>query len=292
MKVSKIFKKEESRRLLADGGVILLSALLFSAGVNMFIEPAALIMGGVTGLATAVNILFGAPPIGTMTLLLNLPLLLLVWKVYGFRFICKTAVATVGVSIGMDLLQFWPTEEVSPLLAAIFGGIATGVAMGLLFSRGYNTGGTDLLVYLLRRRFKNLSAGMLIFVIDCVIVALSALALRSFESVFYSAITIYAQTKALDLVISGFRRGRAVFVISEKEKEIAKALAEDLERGVTILQGKGYFSGEQREVLLCAIPSKQIYKLKMLVKTYDPSAFIIITDAAEIAGYGFEERGI
>lgn len=288
----KRISKEAIRRPLGDAGVILAASLLYSAGVNMFIEPAKLIMGGMTGLATAVNLLFGVPPIGVMTMLLNIPLLLIVWRVYGFRFIIKTAVATFAVSLGMDLCRFWPVEELTPLLCAVFGGITTGVAMGLLFSRGYNTGGTDLIVYLLRRKWKRLSPGGIIFSIDCFIIAFSAFALHSTTLVFYSMITIYVQTKALDLVVNGFHRGSAAFIISEKEKEIAKALTEDLERGVTVLQGRGYFSGEQREVLLCAVPSGEVYKLKKLVKKYDPDAFLIITDAAEISGFGFEESSV
>lgn len=238
------------------------------------------------------NLLFGVPPIGVMTMLLNIPLLLIVWRVYGFRFIIKTAVATFAVSLGMDLCRFWPVEELTPLLCAVFGGITTGVAMGLLFSRGYNTGGTDLIVYLLRRKWKRLSPGGIIFSIDCFIIAFSAFALHSTTLVFYSMITIYVQTKALDLVVNGFHRGSAAFIISEKEKEIAKASPRIWSGASRCFRGGDISPASSGRCFFAAVPSGEVYKLKKLVKKYDPDAFLIITDAAEISGFGFEESSV
>lgn len=291
--------KEKWRQGLADGLVIIAASLLFSASVNMFIEPARLIMGGVTGIATAANLLSdGLLPIGMTALALNIPLLIAVWVVYGFRFIGKTLVCTVATSLATDYFKLWPTLRIAEndamfaLLAAIFGGILMGAALGMLFARGYNTGGTDLLVFLIRRKHKRLSAGTIVFITDCLIVLGSAIANKSLEMIFFSAITIYVQSKTIDFVVSGFHRARSVFIISEKEAEIAAALAEKLERGVTLLNGRGYYSGNERQVILCAIPPKQVHQLKSLVEEIDPDAFLIIGEASEVAGYGFEKRGM
>lgn len=279
-----------------DALAIFAAALLFSAGISMFVEPAGLIMGGATGLATAIR-LWAAPhgillPIGGLMLLLNLPLLVAVWIVYGKRFIFRTILCTVSVSLATDLIRVWPKPQFDPLLAAVFGGITVGCSIGLLFVRGYNTGGTDLVVYLIRKKKKSISPGRIVLFTDCAVIFLSALLLDSWELIFYSVITIYVQSKTIDLLQNGYSRARACFIISEKNAEIAAALTAGLERGITVLNGSGYFTGKSRNVLLCAVSKRETYRLKALIREIDPTAFLILTDAAEISGYGFEKRGV
>lgn len=264
------------------------ASILFAAGYNMFIEPAGIVLGGATGIATVLNKLFPFLSVGVYILLVNLPLILICLKVFGKRFIWKTAAGTLCSSIALDVLNFFPVTTTDPLLCGLFGGGAIGAALGLMYARGYNTGGADLLVFLLKRRHKNLSEGRIVLLLDAAVVALSAVILSNFSLIFYSVITICAETGILDRVISGFDRGRLVFIFSKNSSAIAEKIASELERGVTVIETTGWYTGQNGQALLCALRPKEVYKLREIIGAADPSAFVVFTSASAIDGLGFE----
>ena len=164
-----------------------------------------------------------------------------------------------------------------------------GVSLGLVFSQGATTGGTDLLARLLKLKLAWLPVGKLLLVIDLVVVLAVAAAFRSLESGLYGLIGLYISTVIMDKMLYGMDTAKVAYIISDHDKEIARAIVDGMERGVTILTGKGAYSGQPKEVLMCAFKQRQIVQLKALVKEIDPVAFLIVCDAHEVLGDGFRE---
>ena len=270
--------------------IVALASILFAAGYNMFIEPAGIILGGVTGIAAVLNRLFPKIPVGSYILLLNFPLLLLCLRTFGFRFILRSLVGTLLSGVFLDLFSFFPVTVTDPFLCALFGGGAVGAALGLIYAQGYNTGGADLLVFLLRKKFPALSQGLLVFLLDASVVLLSSLVFGDFTGIFYSSLAILSETALLDRVSAGFDRGLLAFIFSKNSAALAGRISRELQRGVTELETKGYYSGEKSCTLLCALRWRELYRLKKIIRETDPHAFSVFADASSISGLGFREE--
>lgn len=279
-------------RKLAQFGVDLLFDLagcfLFSLGVNVFTLPNHIAPGGVTGLSTILNHLVGIP-VGLAALLLNLPLLLLAFFFLGRTFTLKTLKSVLVLSVVLDL----PFTHIfaytgDSLLAALFGGILTGAGLALVFMRNSTTGGTDIVSRLLRLKFPFLQMGKAIMLVDLVIILLAAFVFGQLETALYGIIVVYSSGRVIDAVLYGMENGRMVTIISARGDEIVQRVLRELGRGITLLPGKGAFSGEARSVLLCAVRKTQYFQLKRLVRQVDPVAFMVVTEAGEIVGEGFK----
>ena len=284
----------KTKRWILDAVMFLLGSFIFAVSVNTFTSPNNIIPAGLTGIATMINYLFGAP-IGITAILLNLPLF--IWGIIevGYQFIAKTIVATILSSIMIDLTApFLPRYTGDTLLACIFGGLLLGIGLAFIFMRGGTTGGTDLIASLLSKHFRFLSLGKLILIEDLLIVVASAFVYRSFESPLYAILIIYISTKLIDSMLYGtdIGTGKMMFIVSPQNKEIAKKIMEDIGRGVTALKSRGGYSDVEGEVLLCAVGRQQVYKTYDLIRSIDPKAFIIVGDAGEIMGEGFREEKI
>ncbi|NLK40047.1 MAG: YitT family protein [Clostridiales bacterium] len=277
------------RSILYEIGIIIAGSFLFAMSLNMFLRPGNIILGGATGVSTTLNILFNSP-IGVVIILINIPLIIANTWVYGIRFLGKTIVGIVTTSVAIDIITFFPITITDPLLCGIFGGVTMGAGTGLLFTRGYTTGGSDLLAWLLRKKYKSLSTGRLMLIIDFIIIFGSALALKNYETIIYSIISIYAFSFVLDLVLSGTDRAKLALIISSQYTEIADAIQRELERGVTVLFGKGWYTRDNKDVLMCVVKKEELYDLKRLVHGYDSNAFIILSNASEVLGYGFKSE--
>lgn len=288
-------KGKKRKELLTDAGFLLVSGFLFGMAYNMFLVPGEIFIGGAGGLATVLNLLYGLPT-GTMMLVINVPLALLFLHFYGFRASVKGIIGIVVSSVFVDLTSLidlfspaFPNPEENSLLYAIFGGITIGAAVGLMFARGYTTGGSDLAALLLKIKFASLPTAKLILVLDAAVVIFSAAVTGSYVSIFFSFIAILLSSAALEFVSGGFDHTRLAFIFSENYALIADALTEKLERGVTILDGTGWYTKESRKVILCVVKKNEIYTLKALVKSLDPDAFMILGEATETIGEGFKE---
>ncbi len=283
-------KRVGAKDIISDIMFILLGSALYGSAIVFFLGPSGTIMGGATGIATTVNIFFPQVTIGTMIFVANVPLLLIGLRVFGLRILWRVIIAVFSTSLMSNLLEFIPfTVTDDPLLCAIMGGLLLGAGGGLLLSRGYNSGGSDLAAVMLRRTLlRAFSTGRIIFGLDLLIVVGSALLTRNYTGIFYSLIATYAYSFAIDYIIDGNKTAKMTFIISDKYEDIADGIFSELSRGVTLLNGLGWYSGSEKHVILCVVKPHELFRVKALVKRIDPAAFMILTDAKEVAGLGFE----
>ena len=227
-----------------------------------------------------------------LSLFLNIPIFIWAIVEIGYKLVGKTMIATVFVSVAIDLLaKVIPAYTGDQMLAALFGGILEGIGLSLVFIRGGTTGGSDLVARLLGRRLRNLSMGKLMLGIDLTVVLSSAFVYKSIESALYAIITIFVSTRLIDAILYGtdIGTGKLLFIMSAKNNEIAQDILTDMDRGVTVLKSRGAYSGREGEVLLCALRRYEVVKVKDIVRSHDKNAFMIVGDAGEISGEGFRE---
>lgn len=284
-------KSRKIKRAGIDFLLFLVGSLLFAVSVNVFTAPNDIAPGGLTGAATLLNHLWGIP-IGAGILVMNIPIF--IWGIVevGYRFILKTAAATVISSLAIDIsAPFLQAYRGDMMLASLFGGLLAGLGLGLIFMRGGTTGGTDLIANLIGRHLRHISFGKLILAVDLVVVVIAAFVYRNIESPLYAIIVIFITSKVVDAVLYGTDsgNGKMMFIISSKNHEIAQEILSQLDRGVTALKSRGGYSGIEGEVLLCAVRRQEVYKTHDIVYSIDPNAFIIAGDAGDITGEGFRE---
>ena len=269
-------------------GLLLVGSLLYAAAIALFLDPNQLAPGGVSGIAIILNYLIHVPT-GTLILLMNIPLLALgMWKL-GWRFVLSTLVAVVASSVFTDLLApFGPLTD-DPLLAAAAGGALLAVGMGILFKLGATSGGTDILIRVIKLKHKHLKTGTLFLATDCCVIAASALVFRNVDLALYAAIATILSSFCLDLVLYGRDEDKLVYLITDHEKAIANRLLEELEIGVTYLQGQGAYTRDNKKVILCAMAKRLLPRVQEIAMEEDPCAFLIVTSASEIFGEGFKD---
>jgi len=264
-----------------------LGGALFAVGLSCFTSPNQIAPGGVSGLLVIINYIFGLP-LGIGTFLFNLPLIAMAWIFLGRSFTLKTAKSTAILSLMIELAEsFFPKYTGDALLAALFGGIFMGAGLAAVFRRGSTTGGSDIVSRLIQRKYPHTPIGKLILYVDVAVVALSMIVFKNIESGLYGAVSIFTCSRVLDSILAGVHTGRMILIISEREKEIAGAIIDRLERGVTVLNGYGAYTGKERKVLMCSVRAPEHPKVMEVIKKIDPNAFIIICDAREILGEGF-----
>ncbi|NCB74648.1 MAG: YitT family protein [Clostridia bacterium] len=271
---------------------ILLGSAVFAVGIQWFFHPAALLSGGVTGIALVINYLTGAPT-GVMLAALNLPLFIIALRRYGWKFMGGSLLGTLASSLFIDLLSLVKISiTAEPLLAAIYGGIITGLGLGIVYSTGSTTGGTDILAKIIREKYPYVNFGTMILVLDGVIIAAYALIFGKYENAMYTVIAVYIAARVIDLVLYGSSQSKLCHIISEYSDEIKAAIVEKLNRGVTVLSGKGAYSGQDKQILLCVVKRQQIVEIKKIVKNIDKSAFVIVTDTRDVFGEGFGDISV
>lgn len=269
--------------------ITMVGSFLFALGTHCFTAPNHMAPGGVTGLATIINFLSGVP-IGVLTILINIPILLLgFWKV-GRRYMIKTIVSLAAYSFFLDLvLSHIPVYTNDQMVACIFGGVTMGAGIGLVMSRGGSTGGMDIVNKLIQRRFPHLRLGQVQFATDLVIVTLSIAAYGSIEPAFYALICLYITAVALDAVLYGMNVCKMIYIVSKKTDDICKRIHSELDRGATVLKSYGSYTKEERPTIMVAVRQTEYYRLRRIIREVDPDAFVIMTSASEIVGEGFEE---
>lgn len=269
---------------------ITLASAVFAVGFNWCYAPNGIAFGGMTGVAQIIHRFLPAVPIGVAVIVLNVPLFLLGWKLLGGRLLVTSLFAMAASSVLIDLLdslhQFQPMDS---LLACIYGGVLIGAALGVVLLQGATTGGTDLIARLLKLKLAWLPMGKLLLAVDLAVIVAVALAFRSLNSALYGVVSLYIATLVMDGVLYGLDNAKMAYIISESPEEIAAAIMRDMGRGVTVLKGRGAWSGEAKQVLLTAFKQRQIVQIKRLVKELDPAAFLIVCEAHEVLGDGFRE---
>lgn len=277
-------------RLLRDYGVITLGCAIYAVSFQWFFQPNNIAMGGFTGVGQIFNRLLPFLPVGTIVILMNVPLFILGVRRQGLKILISSLFATVVSNLMIDGLDavytFQPMDE--PLLACVYGGVTVGAAMALMLTVGATTGGTELAARLLKYRIRHLSIGRLCLIIDVAVVSLYSLVFRQVNTALYGIIGMYISSLAMDAVVYGSVGAKMAYIISAQSAEITRRIL-DLELGVTLLQGKGGYHGDDKQVILCAFKPSQIGTIKALVTEVDPNAFIIVCEAHEIVGEGFGE---
>lgn len=267
---------------------ILFGTSTYALGVHMFTVPNKIAPGGVTGLATVINYLTNLP-IGTLVLVINIPLFILGLKFLGKRFMLKSALSLVWFSFIMDVVyKKIPVYQGDKFLAAIFGGICIGIGLGVVFTRGGSTGGMDITNRVIQSKIPHMPLGKVIFTTDSIIIIIASIIFGNIDSMLYAIITMFVTTKVIDTILYGLDIGKMVFIVSDYHQDIAKEINHQIKRGVTLLDGEGAYSGTQRKVILCAISQNQYYKVKKMVHFIDPNAFMIVANSGEVLGEGFK----
>ena len=267
--------------------LIAVAALIYAMGISLFLDPNQLAPGGVTGIAVILNRLVIVET-GTLYFLLNIPIVILgIWK-FGIRFIAKTFYAIVMVSAMTNLLAPFGAMTDDLLIAGAVGGGLTALGIGMIFKAGATTGGTDIIVKILRLKYRHLKTGFLFLCTDIMIVTLSAVVFRNVEVAFYALLTVIVSGKALDYVLYGGDNAKMLFIMTREPKKIGKRLMEELEVGVTYLHGQGGWTKEEREVVFSMVPNRLGAEVQDIVKQEDPTAFLVVTSANEIYGEGYK----
>lgn len=280
----KTWKLGAKRLLMALAG-----ALIYAVGLGFFLEPNRLSAGGIAGIALLVS---QVTPVGTgiLILILNIPVLLLgMWK-FGVRFMSMTVGVLVVSSPLIDLFASWGALTEVPLLAALAGGALMGAGMGVLYRAGASSGGMDVIAKLIHLRFPYFKTGAIFLVLDSLVVTATALVFRDVDLALYAAVGILVSTYLLNIVLYGSDEARMVYIISDKPDELADMILKR-DRGVTILQGYGAYSGNEKKVLLCVLRPKELPFARELVASCDPNAFMIVAGASAVFGEGFKPYG-
>lgn len=277
----------KNRPVWVDYVLIVVGAFIMGFAIKNMYDPVNLVTGGVSGIAIIMKSVAGIPLWMTNTAL-NIPLFLAAWKINGWKFIKRTAVATVALSVSLYVIPEMAFLPDDLFLASLFGGIVSGVGTGIVFMFSATTGGTDMLAALLQRKMRHYSIAQIMQVLDGMVV-LAGATVFGVQYALYALIAIYAVSKISDGILEGLKFSKQAFIISEHYQEIADAIMTRMERGVTSMDAVGMYSGEGRKMLFCVVSKKEIVQIREIVREFDRKAFVIVSDVKEVFGEGFIE---
>lgn len=264
--------------------LIVVGAFIYSVGLNAFLVANHLAEGGFVGIS--VLLLYKLNwPLGLTYLLLNIPVLIPAWRVFGHEFILKTSVGVVAVSVFSTVTSSLQVPTGDPLLAALYAGVVTGIGLGLIFRTGATTGGADIIARLVRH-YRGISLGKTLFALDVCVIGLVAIVIGH-KTAMYSLVALFVASRVIDFVIEGAKTGKAVTIISNRHAEIAQSIHDRLERGTTLLQASGGYTGEEKQVIYCVVAREEVIRIQQIVHEVDPRAFVVVNDIHEVLGEGF-----
>ena len=276
---------------------MVLGCIAYGASTSLFLAPNSVVAGGVTGLAVIINILFDKLPIGIISIVLNLPILIFGIKYQGWKFIIRCLITIVTLGLITDLIQYLniyirqgvdlPLTD-DGVLAALYGGVCQGIGIGLFVRFQFSSGGTEILARLISRLVKVINIPVCLGILDGIIVIAGAFVTRNPQNMLYALIVVFVSTKVSEIVLVGVDKSKLCIIITDKGEEISKTLIENSPRGVTMLDGEGMYTHKEHNVLLTCVKNNQLPKLKQLVSSVDEKAFIIINDSVEVRGQGFQ----
>lgn len=276
------------RRLIKNSILIAVGSAIFALAFNMFLQPNNVNAGGVSGIGQLLTHLTGFGSVAIWSVILNVPLFLLGLRSIGRGFFIGS-LAGLGISsLFLELSMGLPVPEVEPLLGAIFGGVFLGAGLGLVFLAGASTGGSDIAARLLRPVLPDMPIGKIMLLIDVIIVTATGITFGDVSNALYSAIALYLSSVVMDGLIYGLDYSGMAIIISDQAQAIGEAINTRLERGVTVLDGSGFYTGKEKKVLLSAMKKRQTAELKAMVSEIDPEAFVILADAHQVLGDGFK----
>ena len=264
-----------------------LGSTLFALGFAVFLQPNGMNSGGISGLAMVIVELLGVGSVGVISIVINLPLFLLGGIKIGKRFFLGSLLGMILSSVLIDAISVFPMPQMEPLIAAIYGGVVCGLGLGIVFMSGTSTGGSDILVRLLKLKYRNVPIGQISMSFDAIVVVLTGIVFGDVRNALYTGITAFLCGKVIDGVVYRFDYSDVALIISSEYEAIAVAIGEKLDRGATFLHGEGSYSHTDTKVVLAAVKKQQIAELKELVMEIDPKAFLIVQEAHQVLGDGF-----
>lgn len=268
--------------------IITFGALLYAAGIALFLDPNNMAPGGVAGISVILNRLV---PISTgmLILIINIPIMLLgLWK-FGIKFVMSTVYTLIVSSVAIDLLgRYADVVTTDRILAALIGGSLLGGGIGCVLRQESTTGGLDIIIKLLRQKYPQMKSGEMFLIIDAFILALAAFVFRDVEVALYAAVAIFVSTTVMDKVLYGSEGAKLVYIVSNKRKIIATRILAELSVGVTYMEGKGAYKLEHTEIIMCVMHKRMLPKVRNIVREVDEDAFMIVSSATEVFGQGFK----
>ena len=269
---------------------IALGSAVFALGFDLFLGPNDLNAGGVSGISMILVHLLGFGSVGTVTMLINLPLFIIGGVKIGRKFFLGSLVGMMSSSVLLDLFAVIPPVQTEPLVSALYGGVLCGLGLGTVFATGSSTGGSDIVVRLLKMKYRNVPIGVINMAFDLTVATLTGIVYWDITKALYSGIAIFITGKIIDAVVYRFDYSRVVFIISRHYGVLARRIAGELGRGATFLYARGSYSGQELNVVLTAIRRQQLTELKKLVASTDPNAFVIVQEAHQVLGDGFSRE--
>lgn len=265
----------------------ILGSAVFALGFSLFLAPNELNAGGISGLAQVIVQVLGVGSVGVVSILINLPLFLLGGLKIGRRFFVGSLLGMVLSSVLIDLTQIIPFPTVEPLVGALYGGALCGLGLGLVFIEGTSTGGSDILIRLLKLKYRNVPIGQISMCFDVIVVVLTGIVFGDVTKALYTGIAVFLTGQVIDAVVYRFDYSKVALIITDHYEQVAQMIGTRLDRGATFLHGEGSYSHKQTKVVLAAVKKQQVAELKELVTGIDPNAFIIVQEAHQVLGDGF-----
>ena len=282
-------EKINKKRMTIEIIGTILGAFVMATGISFFLLPNQLSSGGVSGIATIIYYLLKIP-MGVTILILNIPLFILGFIKLGKAFVVKAITGTVSLSVFIDIFEKLTPLTQDRFLACIYGGIIVGLGTALVLKANGSTGGSDLISIIIREYNSRFRTGTVITAIDTVIVLLNVIFFKKIEIGLYSAIAIYLMGKIIDIVFEGIYFTKLLFIVTDKNVEIAEEIGKSIKRGVTGLYGRGMYTKQEKVVLMCAATRNDVTRIRQMALKIDPKAFIIITNSREVFGKGFKKE--
>ena len=284
------FTKDTAKNGAIDALFWIAGCSCYAFSTAMFTAPNHIAAGGATGLAIVLNYVVPQIQIGTWSLLVNIPLFILAWKVIGLKFIFRSAIVTALLSAAIDIFSlFVPAYTGNPLLAVVFGGVCNGAGLALVFLRGATSGGSDILARVIRTKFSYIPMGRMTLFIDCAVILISGFVFKSLESVLYALIVVFISSKTIDSILYRTGSGKLLMVVTDNARKMSDAITSEMHRGVTLLPVRGGYTGKEKSMLIIAVRNHEIARANRIIHEFEPKPFIIISDAGEILGEGFKQ---
>lgn len=284
-------KKKLFKERLKDYAMITLGSVIFAVGIAIFLDPNDLAPGGVSGISIIISRFVPYINVGIIIVILNIPIMIIGVVKFGIRFLLSSIYAVALSSAVMELLsRTVGAATTDPLLAAVSGGALQGIGIGLVFRAGATTGGTDIIVRVLRQKFRYLKTGTLFMFIDGVIIAVSGIVFKDLNVALYAALSLTVYMAVFNAVLYGGDGARLVYIISRKKDEIANRIMNELDAGATVLDGRGAYTGQKKEVLMVVLRMRSLPEARDIVREEDKNAFMIVTRATSVFGEGFKSH--
>ncbi len=281
------WNEKKGIQVLYDILVCIIGSALVGTALSVFTIPNEIAPGGISGLSTALAYMLGVR-VSVLTLVLNIPIMLAAYRLLGKRSFFYTLLSTALLSGFIELASFLPVYTGNILIAAVYGGVLSGIGIGILFLRNITTGGTDLLALMLHKAFPNVPNGTILAVIDGIVVLIAVLVFQKIEVALTSVLTIYFSSKVIDLIAQGVDYAKVIYIVTDKGKELSAVLNSSTDRGNTVIKAFGGYTGAEKQLVITVTRRNVLAQTLRLIHATDPAAFTFVTDSTEVHGEGFK----